>query len=156
MATNQNDEQLATSMGLPADAPLPAIDAYLKSLQTNKGVSKGNAGVSDIKRKAEGAIMGYMKSKELTFLQIRERYLILKSEAKIEGWSDELVLKAFVAFHRRNLNQGAAIEQVAVNFVEFCKSVRKSSGEVKESLTLSKKRPLSATLSMLSSMNGIL
>ena len=153
MMTAQQQAAIAQQMGLPADAPLGAIDAFLKLSQVDKGKGKAGKVDTETRRAAEKAVIDFMKARNLTFLQIQDRYLVYKTEPKQEGWSDELVLKAFIAFHQRNMNQGP-LDVVATNFLEFCKSARKT-GEVNEVLSLQKKRPLCATLSMLTSMGTL-
>jgi len=145
-----NAAAVAQQMGLPQDAPLGAIEAFLNLSQKDKGANKGHTADNEMKRKAEEAVIAFMKQRGLTFLQLGDRYLVYKNEPKVEGWCDELILKCFIVFHKRNLHQGP-IENVATNFLEFCKECRKSDDR-KESLVLQKKRPLCATLSMLTSL----
>lgn len=142
-------------MGLPPDAPAAAIHAFLQALQAGKGSVKNNGLTQDTRKKAEEAIIGYMKQRGLTFLQVQDQYLLYENNMKPIGWCDELIEKCFVQFHRTRKNQGVPLEQVAVNFVSFCKDVKKASGEKSEKLVLKKKRPMAATLDMLRNMGGI-
>ena len=142
-------------MGLPQDAPAAAIHAFMQALQSGKGTSKNNNLAQETRKKAEAAIIGYMKQKKLTFLQVQDQYLLYENEVKPIGWSDELIEKCFVQFHRTRKNQGVPLEQVAINFVNFCKQVKKASGERSEKLVLKKKRPMAATLDMLRKMGGL-
>lgn len=147
----QQRAQMAQQTGLPVDAPFAEIDAFLKTLQKTKGTTKTNSLDGETKKKAENAIINYMKQQSQSYLRIKDKYLVLKEDVKMEGWSDELVCKAFVVFHRRNMNQGS-LEDVALAFVEFCKEVRKGTNEKKYSLSLQSKRPYAATFAMLQQM----
>lgn len=151
--TAQQQAAIAQQFGLPPDAPLGAIDAFLRACQVDKGKGKGKSATSELKKQAEAAVIQYMKDRNLQFLQIQDKFLVYKSEAKVEGWSDELVLKAYIAFHQRNLHQGP-LEQVAMKFLEFCKTARRTDVS-HDVLSVQKKRPMSATLEMLARMGTL-
>lgn len=151
--TAQQMAAVAQQMGLPVDAPLLAIDAFLRASQVDKGKGKSKSATTELKKKAEEAVIQYMKDHNLTFLQIQDKFLVYKSEPKVEGWSDELVLKAYIAFHQRNLHQGT-LNDAAMKFLEFCKTARRTD-VTQDVLSLQKKRPLSAVFGALAQMGTL-
>lgn len=130
---------------LPQGDPIfAAIEAFMRSRQTGKGKGKLRQVDTEMKHKAEDAIIAYMKRNAMSFVMIGDQYLVIKESTKTEGWCDELVLKAFIAFHQRNLNQGT-LDVVAQRFLEFCKSARRTD-ERRECLKVQTKRPVSALI----------
>ena len=146
-------QAMAVSLGLPPDAPLGVIDNFFKLMETSKGSHKERSVTSEMKKNIEQQIITYMKSRSLTYLQIKEKYLVYHDETKKASYSDELIQVAFVGFHRQN-PQGS-LEQMAINFVDYCNEVRKRSGERSEYLKIHTKRPVSATIAMLQNMGNL-
>lgn len=141
-------------MNLPHDAPIDAIQAYCESLQNNREKSKDDSLYKERKRQAEQNIIDYMRGHNIDYLQVDDRYLVLKDEQKFAAWNDELVLKCFIAFHQRDFDRGS-IEDVGHKFITFCNQVRHDNGERKISLSISKKRPLKVVFSQLQSMGSM-
>lgn len=139
---------------LPPDAPHEAIRAYVELSQQNRGANKGNNVNKEQLKAAEQAILNYMHGRGIGYIPVHDRYLVVKKTTKVEGWSDELVLKAFIMFHNNNFNQGNSIEEVAMKFLNYCKQIRKGAGEEQVTLTVSKRRPLAATIEELHRMGG--
>lgn len=147
--TPEQMAQVAAQVGLPPDAPLGFIQQFMQLLEVNKG--KETKEVAEAKKVVKKAIIDYMVAGNHAFLRIRDKYIVLKDELKPISYSDELVAKCFVAFHRQNKAQGT-VEQAAMAFIEFIKEVRKRSGERTQELSVAKKPPLAAQFAGLGNM----
>lgn len=149
MDQKQQEMAFNQQMGLPQDAPAAAINAFLQMMTENKGASKNDKLVAEKKKEAEQAIINYMKSHKLGFLQIRDRYLELKTDSKSASLTDELLSQIYVLFHQQGHQNGKSLEEAAVTFVAYTKEMRKRAGETGDKLSIVKKRPMVATLAAL-------
>ncbi len=157
--TQAQIEAVAVNMGLPKDIPfhtLRAIEAFFNSKSVKTGKKKGSAEATEAAKAAEEAIIAWMKSKGIPFLQLKEQYLVISDEIKPISLTDEVHQKSYVAFHRENRhNVAGSIENASVEFSKYCKEVCKMSGARCEVLKVTKKRPYVATISMLQRMGPL-
>lgn len=139
------------SSTLPNDAPMDAIQAFIELSQTKRGTNRDVNMQTEEKKRAEEAIIQYMQQRNFEYIQVGDRYLVLKEDTKKAGWSKELFVKGYIMFHRENRNQGS-IESNAMAFAEYLDDIRTRGGETRIKLALSKKRPLEAAIRDLQEM----
>jgi hypothetical protein len=141
----------------PPGAPVDAIRQFMALRQVKRGENKdkGPDVTAAQLKAARQSIIAYMESANLPFITVNGEYLYVKTNEKLCPWKDDLVLEAFVAFHRMKQGQNngnESLSDLAVQFMDFCKELRRRQGSTDKDLVCNKKRPLSATISALVNM----
>ena len=141
-----NSSAAAVSVGLPSDTPigiLQALELFIQASAVKQGVAKNSKEQIEAKNKAEEALIAYMESKQVVFLEVQGKYLVIQDDTTPLSYSDAFVKSAFMHF-MSTPHPGKTLEELSNDFLTFCTNARKSNGTRSKSLKPKKTKPTGA------------
>jgi len=133
-----------------------AVQTYFALKHTSQGENKMTKEQRETRKQAETIIMNYMDSSNQAHLKVNDQWLIIKDDIKKQPINYQFLMHIYFQFRTtqwptivaQNLNK----EQEAQAFIQWVETCQRKMGEPVRHLAVTKKKPMTAFLSELSSM----